>query len=63
MFASIVYSTIWAEEMDVKIVWMTMLAISNRHGEVIASPSSLALVSRVSRAQCDAALARLSSAG
>lgn len=60
LFSSIVHSTIWRDEMHVKIVWITMLALANRHGDVLASIPGLADASRVSLDQCLDALKRLS---
>jgi hypothetical protein len=60
LFSSIVHSTIWRDEMHVKIVWITMLALSNRNGDVLASIPGLADASRVSLDQCLDALKRLS---
>ena len=59
LFDSIVHSTIWDEEMHVKVVWVTMLAIADPKGYVWASVPGLAHVARVSRDQCTDALARL----
>ena len=60
LFSSIVHSTIWRDEMHVKIVWITMLALANRNGDVLASMPGLADASRVSLDQCQEALKRLS---
>ena len=60
LFSSIVFSTVWREEMHVKVVWVTMLALANQHGEVLASLPGLADAARVSLDQCKDALARLS---
>lgn len=61
LFSTIVDSTVWREEMHVKVVWITMLAKANRHGEIAASVPGLADAARVSLAQCVEALDRLSS--
>ena len=61
LFSSIVHSTIWREPDHVRIVWITMLAIADRHGEVEASVPGLADLSRVSLEQCQDALRVLSS--
>lgn len=57
LFSSIVFSTVWREEMHVKVVWITMLAMANRNGEVLASIPGLADAARVSLQQCEEALA------
>lgn len=56
LFGSIVFSTIWREEMHVKVVWVTMLALADQHGEIMASVPGLADASRVSIEQCEDAL-------
>ena len=59
LFGSIVASTIWREDDKTRLVWITMLAIANKHGEVEASVPGLADLSRVSVPECRAALAKL----
>lgn len=61
LFNSIVTSTIWTEDDKTRIVWITMLAMSDQNGEVHASVPGLARVSGVSLADCEAALHKLSS--
>ena len=48
LFNSIVTSTIWTEDDKTRIVWITMLAIADQHGEVQASIPGLARVAGVS---------------
>lgn len=48
LFNSIITSTIWTEDDKTRIVWITMLAIADQHGEVQASIPGLARVSGVS---------------
>jgi predicted transposase YbfD/YdcC len=47
--------------MHVKVVWVTMLALANRNGQVLASIPGLADAARVSLDQCVDALERLKS--
>ena len=61
LFASIVDSTIWRESKETKIVWITMLAKSDKHGIVEASVPGLADASRVSVEECRVALSSLAS--
>jgi hypothetical protein len=61
LFSTIVYSTVWQEDMHVKVVWVTLLAMANRHGCVFASVPGLAKAANVSLDQCVEALAKLSS--
>jgi hypothetical protein len=58
LFASITESTIWAEPHTVRIVWITMLAMADRHGRVWASIPGLANRSRVTLEECEDALDR-----
>ena len=60
LFSGLVHSTVWREEMHVKVVWITMLALADRNGYVLASMPGLADASRVSLDQCEDALRRLS---
>ena len=59
LFSGLVYSTVWREEMHVKVVWITMLALADRDGFVAASLPGLADAARVSLEQCEDALTRL----
>src|SRR5947208_2024472 len=59
LFSSLIFSTVWREEMHVKVVWITMLAMANRHGDVLASVPGLADAARVSLRQCREALTKL----
>lgn len=57
LFSTITTSTVWSEPHATRIVWVTMLAISDRCGEVQASIPGLARVANVSLPECEAALA------
>jgi len=59
LFGSIVHSTIWREPDHVRLVWLTMLALSDRDGKVWASLPGLADAARVSIDSCEDALDRL----
>lgn len=59
LFPSIIASTIWDEPNHVRIVWITMLALSGPRGEVAASVPGLAHLARVTREECEEALAVL----
>lgn len=61
LFSSIVASTIWREPHEVRIVWITMLAMANKQGVVDAAVPGLADMARVSIESCETALARLES--
>src|SRR5687768_11367511 len=57
LFASITESTIWSEPAGTRLVWITLLAKSNRHGEVYGSVPGLARLANVTLAECEAAIA------
>jgi hypothetical protein len=45
--SSILTSTIWVEDADTRIVWITLLALANKDGEVEGSVPGLASIARV----------------
>jgi hypothetical protein len=47
LFSSIIASTIWREDNDTRIVWITMLAMADRYGIVEASIPGLSDMARV----------------
>jgi hypothetical protein len=59
LFSSIVTSTIWREDDKTRIVWITMLALKNRHGQVNGSVPGLAAMANVGLEDCRAALIKL----
>lgn len=61
LFASILASTIWREDNDTRIVWITMLAMSDKDGIVEASVPGLADLARVSVDGARRAILKLSS--
>lgn len=60
LFSHIVTSSIWTEDDHTRLVWITMLALSNRHGEVMASIPGLARVAGVPIESAERAVAKLS---
>ena len=56
LFGSIIHSTIWREPDHVRLVWITMLAMAGRKGEVETSIPGLADAARVELEQCANAL-------
>ncbi len=56
LFSSIVTSTIWAETNPTRIVWITMLALADRQGEVGASIPGLARAANVTIEECEIAI-------
>jgi hypothetical protein len=61
LFSSILDSTIWQEAAETRLVWITMLAMADRAGEVHASVPGLAKRAGVTLQQCEAALQCLTS--
>lgn len=61
LFSSLVTSTIWRAPDHVRLVWITMLALSDKNGEVWGSIPGLADMARVSIEQCEDALKELES--
>ena len=58
LFSSIVTSTIWVESDRTRIVWITMLALADRNGEVQASIPGLARLAGVPIPDCEEAVAK-----
>lgn len=61
LFSDIVRSTVWREKDHVRLVWITMLAITDKTGYVSSSLPGLADTARVTIEQCQQALKILSS--
>lgn len=59
LFGSILASTIWREDMETRIVWITLLAMADKRGVAEASVPGLADFARVSIDGTRAALAKL----
>jgi hypothetical protein len=58
LFSTILFSTVWAEDNETRIVWVTMLAMADQHGYVGASVPGLASAARVSLEAVEKALAK-----
>lgn len=56
LFHSIVTSSIWNENDKTRVVWITLLALSDKDGFVGASVGGLAHAARVSKEDCQVAL-------
>ena len=56
--ASILQSSIWSEDDRTRIVWITLLAMANQHGEVLASIPGVARMAGVPIADAEMALRR-----
>jgi len=59
LFSSIVASTIWREDDKTRLVWITLLALSDRDGYVAASLPGLADLAHVSIEDCEMAIGKL----
>ena len=59
LFSTIIHSTIWQAPDHVRLVWITMLAMSDKDGCVYASVPGLAKAAGVSINECDSALEAL----
>ena len=58
LFGSITASTIWCESSNIRIVWVTMLAMCDRHGRVHASVPGLARIANVDIEECRIAIGK-----
>lgn len=56
LFSSIITSTIWSEDDKTRIVWITMLALADKNGEVQGSIPGLARLAGVSTEACREAI-------
>jgi hypothetical protein len=56
LFSTIVTSSIWSEDDATRIVWITMLALSNKDGEILAALPGLARMAGVSMEACQKAI-------
>jgi hypothetical protein len=58
LYGSITGSSVWLEDDQTRIVWITMLAMVDKDGYVGASVGGLAHIARVPREACERALAK-----
>jgi len=58
LFSSITASTIWCEDANTRIVWITMLSMADRKGRIFASVPGLAHMARVPTEACREAIAK-----
>lgn len=56
LFQSILASTVWQESLPTKVVWVTMLALSDRDGRIWASVPGLAHAAGVQLEDCRIAI-------
>lgn len=56
LFSNIVTSTIWQENNQTRIVWITLLALADKNGKVNATVPGLANIAKVTISECEAAI-------
>jgi hypothetical protein len=61
LFSSIIHSSIWQEDKNTKLLWITMLAMSDWHGEVNGSVIGLAKAAGIEPDDCVESLEKLKS--
>ncbi len=61
LFSSIITSTIWQEDNPTRILWITMLALSDMDGKVEGSIPGLAKMAGITIAECEISLQKLMS--
>jgi len=61
LFSHIITSSVWSENDQTRVLWVTMLALSNKYGEVMAAIPGLAKVASLSIEATEAGIARLMS--
>ena len=61
LFQSIVTSSIWTEDDRTRIVWVTLLALADKHGEIQAAIPGLARLAGVTIEDCQKAIDRFMS--
>ena len=61
LFSTIVTSTVWQEDSDTRVVWVTLLALADPYGKVDATVPGLANIAKVPIDKCRKALKIFSS--
>jgi len=56
LFGSILDSSVWQESKETRLVWITMLAMSDKNGVIESSVPGLADRAKVTLAECEAAI-------
>ena len=60
LFSDLVTSSVWSEDSDTRVVWITLLAIADSKGQVFASLPGLARLANVSIEACTNAMEKFS---
>src|ERR1017187_2174371 len=58
LFSSITESTIWCEDSDTRVVWVTMMAMADKRGRVFGAIPGIANRARVSVSACEQAITK-----
>lgn len=58
LYGSLLKSTVWQEPLPTKVVWITLLVLADRHGNVDCTVPGLASLAGVTLAECESALAK-----
>ncbi len=53
IFNSILHSTVWSEPSDIRVLWITMLAMADRYGEIHAAIPGLAKAAGIPLETCE----------
>lgn len=61
LFSSIITSTIWQEDNPTRILWITMLALSDADGKVEGSIPGLARMAGITTEECEKSMQKLQS--
>ena len=61
LYSSIIFSTIWSEDFETRVVWITLLAMADREGFVYGSSTGIAKVVGMPVEQLDPIIAKLTS--
>lgn len=56
LYSSILYSNLWQESKETKVLWITLLAMSDEHGMVDACIPALAKRAGLTLDECEASL-------
>ena len=56
LFSCIVTSSMWSQDSDIRVVWITLLALADQYGEISSSIPGLARASNVPIDKCQLAL-------
>ena len=61
LFSTILTSTIWQEDSDTRVLWVTMLALADQNGKVDATLPGLANIANITIEACEKAITKFES--